>query len=142
MLEHHQPIFLSGVRVRPGTAVDDEQGDAAEAGAAGADGDGDEVGAHARGDEHLAAVDDEVVAVGVGGPARGGLEVGDVGAAGGFADGEGGDLAAGEDIGDEALLLLVVAEVDDWGEADAVAEQAGDEAAVLVRASSSRCGSR
>jgi hypothetical protein len=123
--EHHQPIFFQrGAGEAGGVTLDDQQGDAAEAG-------GPVRTAtvtrrpHARGDEHLGAVDDVVVAV----AARGGLEVGDVGAAGGLGDGERGDLAAGEDVGDEAVLLGLAAEVEDRREADAVAEQAGDEAA-------------
>ncbi len=77
--------------------VDQQQADAAVAFAAGADGDGVVVGAHAAGDEGLAAVDDVVVPI----PYGTSPEVCHVGAAAGFGDRQGGDFIAPEDGGDD-----------------------------------------
>ena len=75
----------------------------------GARGDHDQVGAVAVGDEGLGAVEDPVVAV----ADRGGLQRGEVGAAGGLGHGDRGEQLAGAEPGQPALLLLLGGEVDE-----------------------------
>jgi hypothetical protein len=98
--EHHQPIFSSGVRGEARrVALDHQQRHAAHAFATGAHGHGDVVGAHARGDERLAAVDHVVVALAT----RGGAEVRHVRAAVGLGDRQRGDRLAAQHRRHDAL---------------------------------------
>ena len=80
---------------------------------------GVEVGAHAGGDERFRAVDDIVITI----PARRGLEVGHVRAAGGFGDAECADLLAPQHRRQDALLQRLAAHVDDGRAADGVRQQ-------------------
>ena len=112
-------VELARGREAGGIGVDHEQGDALVAGIGGAGGDGDEVGAVAGGDEHLGSVDDPLVAVGYGPRAQ----LGDVGSAVGFGDGQGADAFAregGADVVADQVLALVG---DEGGQGDAVGEQ-------------------
>jgi hypothetical protein len=102
----------------------DDHRDAARAlgsGFPGAHGHGDPVGPHARGDEHLFAVDDPFVAV----QPRRGAQAGHVGAAAGFGDGQRGDLIAAQHRRYHLLLQCADAMAQHRRQADVVREQAG-----------------
>lgn len=100
----------AGAREARGVGVDDEQADAVLPGRRiGADGDDEEVGEHAVGDEGLRAVDDEVVAVGD----RGRGDRGEVGAGAGFGQRDGADLLAGDHRREPAFVLLIGTERDE-----------------------------
>ena len=126
MSEHHQPIFLSERALKAlRLAFDQDEADAARARAAGAHRERDEVGAHARGDEGLRAVDDVMIAV----APRGRAEIRDIGAAAGLGDRERRDFLAREDLRQHARLHLLRAAMQDRRRADRVAEEARRHAA-------------
>ena len=91
--------------------------------------DDDDVGEGAQADPALGAVEDPVLAVAV----RGGGEPDDVGAVVGLGQGERAELGAGGEVGQPALLLLVVAEQPDRGHGQAAVHGVeGAEAAVAA----------
>lgn len=92
----------------------DEHRETARAGTAGSDGHGGVVGPDAVGDPLLRAVDDVLLAVL--GLDRGGFDVRDVAASIGLSDGDARSFPAPEQIRQEALLQLLGAELDDWGD--------------------------
>ena len=83
------------------------------------------VGSHAAGDEGLAAVDDVVVAV----PYGAGSEAGDVGAAAGFGNGQGGNGFASQDRGDDLLANFLSGPFRYWRQADVQGAKPGHKAA-------------
>src|SRR5690606_29371945 len=104
----------------PGRALlDDQQRDAVRPWFTGADSRGDEVRAHAGGDVGLGAVDDVVVAVAAGR----GAEVGHVGPAIWFGDGQRADLLPGERRPYPPLDLIGITRGRDVAAGDAVREQ-------------------
>jgi hypothetical protein len=109
-------------------AFDQQQRHAARARPAGAHRHGVVVGTHARGDEHLGAVDHVMVAL----APCGGLEVGDVGAAARLGDGERADLLARQDLGQQLALHPFRPQRRDRRRADRVAVQAGIQSAAAV----------
>src|SRR3990167_5079722 len=81
---HRQPILSSLVRSTPGLSMSISSNEMPAAPGPPVHRAGKPVGAHARGDEHLAAVDHIVIAI----PDRGRLEVRDVAAAARLGDAE------------------------------------------------------
>ena len=110
-------------------AFDQEQADAARAWAAGAHGERDEIGPHARGDEGLRAVED--VAVGI--APRGRPQVRNIGAAARLRDGERGDLFARKYCGSTRAFISSEPRLQDRRRADRVAEEARRYAAGAAR---------
>ena len=108
--------------------LDQQQRHAGSARPAGAHRHGVVVGAHARGDEHLGAVDHVMVTL----AARRGLEVGDVRAARRLGDGKRADLLAGQDLGQDLALHPFRAQCRDRRRADRVAVQAGVQPAAAM----------
>ena len=106
-------------------ALDHQQADAAGTGTAGAHRGGDVIGAHARGDEGLLAVDDIEVAV----AARRGAQIGDVGAAARLGDRERRYLLARQNFRQHPRLEFRAAGARDRRRADRIALQAGADAA-------------
>lgn len=102
-------------------ALDHQQADAAGPGTAGAHRRGDIIGAHARGDKRLLAVDHVSIAV----AARRGAQVRDVGAAARLGDGQRRNLPAGQNLGQHPRLEFRTAGARDRRRADRIALEAG-----------------
>ena len=97
------PAHLLQLRARQArrVALDQQQADAARALTAGAHGDREIIGAHARGDEGLLAVDDVVIAV----AARLGAQIGDIGAAARLGNRQRGDFLARQHLRQHPRLI-------------------------------------
>ncbi len=107
-----------------GAFLDEEHGDRLAGGALriGLGGDAVEVGVDAVGDEHLGAVEDEIVAVAAGG----GADALHVGAGVGLGDADGGDGVARDDAGHVGGLLGVGARVEEVDGGHVGMDQHGD----------------
>ena len=116
------PAHLLQFRARQARriALDQQQADAARALAAGAHGNGQIIGPHARRDEGLFAADDIMVAVAL----RPGAEIGDVGAAARLGDRERGNLLPRQHLRQHPCLDLGPGGAGDRRRADGVAHQA------------------
>ena len=123
---HAHAVHLAGGDPRGGVPLDEQHGEALvrRARRAGSHGDCEVVGVDAVGDPLLVAVDEEVVALVLGG-AR---EVGDVGTRAGFGDAETDYLLAREALAHDAILQSSIAgdaKVEDGRHADAQAAHHG-----------------
>jgi hypothetical protein len=116
----HQPFLELRARQARRVTFDQEQADAGSAFAAGAHGNGEIIGAHARGDEGLLATHDIMVAI----APRAGTEIGDIGAAARLGDGERRDLFPRQHVRQHPRLHFGTRSERDRWRADAVAHQA------------------